>query len=152
MELATLWPIMGRSSKWLSNRAKGIDERPLIDNGPRVRKSISKDRTFLEDVEPDATEYLHETIHDICLRIAQKLERKNLSFKTVTVKIRYEDYQTIQRSKSLPIVTNETAMLEKLAIDLFDSKRNLDKSVRLIGVKVSGLKENETQVLLTQFY
>ncbi|MFW9975299.1 MAG: hypothetical protein ACFFDQ_08550, partial [Candidatus Thorarchaeota archaeon] len=62
MTIPELWPSMGRGSVWLYQRARGIDERPLIDNGPRVRKSISKDRTFMEDVEPDATEYIHEVL------------------------------------------------------------------------------------------
>jgi DNA polymerase IV (DinB-like DNA polymerase) len=152
MDIPTLWPIMGRSSKWLLNRASGVDNRPLIDNGPRVRKSISKDRTFVEDVDPESTQYLHQAIENICSRIGERLKSKDLSFKTVTVKIRYGNYETIQRSKSIPVATSNPRMLEKLAREIFDAKRNMEKPIRLLGVKISGLKENEAQVLLTQFY
>ena len=58
MSVVDLMPIMGKGAKWLHDRARGIDERPLIDNGPRIRKSISKDYTFMEDVEPDAIDFL----------------------------------------------------------------------------------------------
>jgi DNA polymerase-4 len=152
MNVSNLWPIMGRSSGWLLNRACGIDDRPLIDNGPRVRKSISKDRTFLEDVEPEAIGFLHEAIEKTCIRIAEKLAKKNLSFKTVTVKIRYADYKTIQRSRSLPVETDDGDTLLKLAKEIFHEKRNMEKQIRLIGVKVSGLTERASQALLTQFY
>lgn len=151
MTVQELWPIMGRGSIWLHNRACGIDERTLIDNGPRVRKSISKDRTFMSDVEPENIEYLHDTILKMCKRIGERLLQKRLRFRTITVKIRYDDYSTIQRSKSIPVDTDDVSILEKLAIEVFDQKRNLFKSVRLIGVKVTGLCETSEQMCLTEF-
>jgi len=142
---------MGRGSVWLYRRARGVDEREILDNGPRVRKSISKDRTFMEDVEPENIPYLHEALKKMCTRIGEKLKNKALSFKTVTVKIRYEDYATIQRSKSIPVASDETSLLEKIAIDVFDQKRNHNKSIRLVGVKVSHLSEVSEQMCLTEF-
>ena len=151
MSIPELWPAMGRGSGWLYKRARGLDERPVIDNGPRVRKSISKDRTFMEDVEPDAIKYLHESITNMCQRIGDRLRQKALRFKTVTVKIRYADYSTIQRSRSIPVETDEQEMLERLALDIFDQRRDHDKSLRLIGVKVSSLSESSEQLCLTEF-
>ena len=151
MSVTELWPIMGKGSRWLHKRASGVDERSLVDNGPRIRKSISKDRTFLEDVEPEAVNYLHETISKICERIAEKMKRKALEYRTVTVKLRYADYTTIQRSRTLPVSTGDTDMLRRIAREIFDQKRDPDRAVRLLGVKVSGLSENSTQVCLTDF-
>jgi DNA polymerase IV (DinB-like DNA polymerase) len=151
MSVAELWPIMGKGSRWLHKRASGIDERPLVDNGPRIRRSISKDRTFLEDVEPEAVNYLHETISKICDRIAEKVKKKALQFRTVTVKLRYADYTTIQRSRTLPVSTGDVDMLRRVAREIFDKKRDPDRAVRLLGVKVSGLSENSTQMCLTNF-
>lgn len=151
MTIPELWPAMGRGSVWLHRRARGIDERPIIDNGPRVRKSISKDRTFMEDVEPENIPYLHEALGKMCTRIGDKLRKKALRFKTVTVKIRYEDYSTIQRSKSIPVASDETLLLEKVAIEVFEQKRDHNKSIRLIGVKVSQLCEVSEQLCLTEF-
>lgn len=151
MTLPELWPIMGRGSIWLHNRALGIDERPLIDNGARIRKSISKDMTFMEDVEPDAVEYIHESLRNMCTRIGEKIIKKALRYRTVTVKIRYNDYSTIQRSRSIPVETDDTKLLEKLALEIFDQKRNSQKPIRLIGVKVSGLSDVSEQSCLTEF-
>lgn len=151
LSLQELWPIMGRGSQWLFDRANGIDERPLIDNGPRIRKSISKDRTFMVDIEPDNVDYLHDTLRKMCNRIGRKLLEKQLRFRTVTIKIRYDNYFTVQRSKSIPVETNEIEMLSRIAIEVFDHKRDLNRSIRLIGVKVSGLCETSTQLCLTEF-
>ncbi|TFG34660.1 DNA polymerase IV [Candidatus Thorarchaeota archaeon] len=151
MTVQELWPIMGRGSIWLHQRACGIDERPLLDNGPRVRKSISKDRTFMTDVEPENIEYLHAAIRKMCVRIGERLRQKNLRFRTVTVKIRYDDFSTIQRSKSIPVETDDTLILERIAIEVFDHKRNQFKAVRLVGVKVSGLSETSEQLCLVDF-
>jgi DNA polymerase IV (DinB-like DNA polymerase) len=151
MTIPELWPAMGRGSTWLYQRARGIDERPLIDNGPRIRRSISKDRTFMEDVEPSAVEYLHEVICRMCGRIGNKLQQKALRFKTVTVKMRYSDFSTIQRSRSIPVESNSPEVLQRLAMEIFDHRQNREKPLRLVGIKVSGLSEASEQSCLTDF-
>ncbi|MBN2228675.1 MAG: DNA polymerase IV [Candidatus Thorarchaeota archaeon] len=151
MSIPELWPAMGRGSVWLFQRARGIDERPLMDNGPRIRKSISKDLTFMEDIEPDAVDYLHNAIRKMCTRISDRLKQKALRFRTVTVKMRYDDFITIQRSKSIPVETDDTRILERMAVDIFDHKRDPKKPVRLVGIKVSGLSETPEQLYLTEF-
>ncbi|MGQ4912367.1 MAG: DNA polymerase IV [Candidatus Thorarchaeota archaeon] len=152
MTITELWPVMGRSSGWLYSRARGIDERPLLDNGPRVRKSISKDRTFLEDVGPDSVDYFHDTLAKMCTRIGEKLTRKDLRFKTVTVKIRYSDYTTVQRSKSIPVEAGDSTTIARIAKDIFDRKRDSTRPIRLLGVKVSGLSEASQQACLAEFF
>jgi len=151
MTLPELWPIMGRGSPWLYQRSRGIDERPLIDNGPRVRKSMSKDRTFMEDVEPESVEYVHEVLGVMCGRIGERLRDKALRFKTVTVKMRYSDFTTIQRSKSIPVETDSSDVLHRLAMEIFDHERDYQKPIRLVGVKVSSLSEASEQQSLCEF-
>ncbi len=151
MSVTELWPIMGKGSPWLHKRSLGIDDRPLVDNGPRIRKSISKDRTFMVDVESEAVSYIQETVETICSRISEKLMKKELQFKTVTIKIRYADYSTIQRSRSIRIGTDDGDVLLKMANDIFMQERDPTRSIRLIGVKVSGLTEKSSQCVLTEF-
>lgn len=151
MTVPQLWPIMGRGSAWLLNRASGIDDRPLIDNGPRIRKSISKDRTFMEDVEPESVDYLRGEISRICKRIAERLSSKSLQFRTVTIKLRYSDFSTIQRSRSIPTSTGDASILEKTALNIFEHERDKKRYVRLLGVKVSGLSEISAQASITDF-
>ncbi|MFW9919220.1 MAG: DNA polymerase IV [Candidatus Thorarchaeota archaeon] len=152
MSVTELWPIMGRGSSWLHRRANGIDDRPLIDNGPRIRKSISKDRTFMEDVEPDAVGYLHECISSICTRIIERLQSKSLQYRTVTVKVRYGNYTTIQRSRSIPVSTDDGRLLEKMALGIFSQSRDKNLYIRLLGVKVSGLEESVAQATITDYF
>jgi DNA polymerase IV (DinB-like DNA polymerase) len=151
MTLPEIWPAMGRGSVWLLDRAMGIDERPIVDNGVRVRQSISKDRTFSDDIEPEAIEYLHDALQKMCSRIGEKIKEKTLKYRTVTVKIRYDDYSTVQRSKSIPVETDDVRLLEKLALDIFDQKRDPVKPIRLVGVKASGLSDMPEQSCLTEF-
>ena len=107
--------------------------------------------TLLYNYFIEAIEYLHETIHNMCKSIAKKLSKKSLHFRTVTVKIRYSNYSTIQRSKSIPVETDDEKVLHKIAIELFDQKRDMDQKIRLVGVKVSGLIEKHAQLCLTEF-
>jgi nucleotidyltransferase/DNA polymerase involved in DNA repair len=151
MTITELWPAMGRGSSWLKRRASGIDERPLIDNGPRLRKSIGHDRTYMEDVPPEKTQLLHHTLAKLSTSIAKKLVDKKLQFRTVTVKIRYADYTTVQRSKSIPVGSDSREQLFQLVLDVFDQKRNPNKAVRLLGVRVTNLMETKEQAVLTQF-
>lgn len=151
MTIPELWSTMGRGAPWLHNRALGIDDRPLIDNGPRIRKSISKDRTFMEDVEPDDVKHLRDTIAEMSRRIGDRLVQKSLYFKTVTLKIRYHDYSTIQRSRSIPVATNDSKLLEKMALGIFDQRSDQESSIRLLGVKVSSLEEASLQANITDY-
>ncbi|NWF94561.1 MAG: DNA polymerase IV [Candidatus Thorarchaeota archaeon] len=151
MTLPELWPIMGKSSVWLHQRASGIDDRPVIDSGPHVRMSIGKDRTFMEDVDPKETEVLRDSVSMVCTRIADKIASKSLLYKTVTVKMRYADYDTLQRSRSLPVATDDRQTLTALALELFERNRDPHRAMRLIGVRVSGLEERGPQMLLTEF-
>ena len=152
MSITELWPVMGRGSSWLLQRAKGIDDRPIIDNGPRIRKSISKDRTFMNDIEPESVSYVHDTINKICSRISEKLKKLSLQFRTVTIKIRYGDYSTIQRSKSIPMGSQDEGMLKKMALRIFNQSRDAENHIRLIGVKVSSLIEVTAQASITDFF
>ncbi len=151
MSLPDLWPIMGKSSIWLRNRALGIDDRPLLDSGPRTRKSISKRQTFMEDIEPEARPFLLQAIDKLCARIGERLVSKGYRFKTICVTLRYDDFETIQRSKSLPVATDSRTMLKNMAVQLFRSHLNERKMVRQLGVSVSNLSKDEGQCSLLQF-
>jgi DNA polymerase IV (DinB-like DNA polymerase) len=151
MTLQELQAIMGRSAKWLHDRANGIDDRPLVATGPWQRKSISKDWTFEEDIAPASVERLRSALTEMCARIGHKLETKRLLFRTVTVKIRYRDFTTLQRSHTLPVGTNDPATLSRTALSLFQANERLRQPLRLLGVKVSSLSSADGQSNLLQF-
>ncbi len=152
MSLAELRPIMGKGSKWLLNRARGIDNRPVISDGKRIRKSIGKDCTFRKDIKPTSLEVLQETLQDLCTRIGTKLHEKAFHFRTVTVKIRYSDYSTIQRSRTLLMSTDNQDMLYKTAWQLLDEKRDPERSLRLLGIRVTNLTSIKGQAVLSDYF
>ncbi len=153
MPLTDLYPIMGvKGAKWLHNRALGIDTRPLKRSGPRRRKSISKDRTFMEDIDASSIDSFRGTFEYICERIWKKLQAKSLRFRTVTVKIRYSDYTTVQRCKTLKVGTDERDVLCRTVLELFKDNLLLNHRLRLIGVKVSNLLPRQGQLSLSEFF
>ncbi|MFX1534383.1 MAG: DNA polymerase IV [Promethearchaeota archaeon] len=151
MTLAELYPIMGKHSHWLYERAKGIDKRPIKNTEPRVRKSISKDRTFFNDIDPQATEIINPTLEKMCNQITQKFKAKNLHYRTVTIKLRYDDYTTIQRSKTLSVATGDSKLILKIVIGLFRNNLDSKRKIRLLGVKISGLSKEPAQRTLNDF-
>jgi nucleotidyltransferase/DNA polymerase involved in DNA repair len=149
--IAALVPIMGKGAKWLHDRAWGIDNRPLQSTGPRMRKSIGRDRTFMEDLSPGAIDRVAETVQDICKRIWGKLRAKSFYFRTITVKLRYDDYTTLQHSRSLNVSTDDLARLSRTALDLLEKNRMRDRRIRLVGVRVTNLTSMNGQLHLADY-
>jgi DNA polymerase IV (DinB-like DNA polymerase) len=70
---------------------------------------------------------------------------QHLLFKTVTIKIRYQGFETHNRSKTLFFLTNRLRDLQKTANELLFTYLQKDRKVRLIGVRVSSLVSGENQ-------
>ena len=114
----------------------GLDDRPVRPD--RRAKSVGRERTFGTDLaDPDAVRdvILHESE-----RVAARLRRAATLARSVTVKIRFGDFQTITRRQTLPAPTDATADVWHAARDLFDAWcRSGFRPVRLIGVTASDL-------------
>ncbi len=151
MSLQALLPVFGKGAKWLSDRAWGIDNRGIVRSGVWRRKSMGKDRTFSKDVDPKSVDVALETLEELSSRIHQKLQSKSYHFRTVTVKIRYRDYTTIQRSRTLPVSTNDQETLWKTVTSLFEEHRKPDTPLRLVGVRLTNLKRMNGQASLYDF-
>jgi len=142
-----MYTLLGRWGIWLHQRALGIDERPVLASGDHCRKSISKDRTFMEDVDGWDEGLLRSSVVNLCERIAARVREKGLAFRTVTVRVRYSDFTTIQKSRSLRVATADLDTLKRLALALLDLREH-GRPVRMIGVKVSGLEDSGGQTQL----
>ncbi|MHA2405385.1 MAG: DNA polymerase IV [Candidatus Hermodarchaeia archaeon] len=151
MSLQALLPVFGRGAKWLSDRAWGIDNRGIIRTGPWRRKSMGNERTFPKDVDRQTIEQALETLEGLSIKISQRLQSKSYHFRTVTVKIRYQDYTTVQRSRTLPVSTNNQEILSKTAIAIFEEHRNPEASLRLVGVRVTNLTRMTGQTTLVEY-
>jgi DNA polymerase-4 len=128
--------LLGQSGEHFWRLARGIDDRPVTPD--HRARSIGNEQTFGADVpfpEQVRQVLLGETEH-----VALRLRRHDLCGRTVTVKIRYGDFETITRSTTLPHHTDATDELWRGAAALFDRWAESGfRPVRLIGVSVSHL-------------
>jgi len=124
--------------------ARGID-RSDVEARTEV-KSISRETTFEEDTH-DAETVL-EALDVLATEVAKEVVGQKLFFKTVTVKVRYENFETHTRSKTLAYITNRLQDLQKTARDLLKAYLKTDRKIRLIGVRVSNFVKGEKQKTL----
>ena len=124
--------------------AHGIDKSEVEEQ--RQIKSISRDITFEEDTSDfnlvlDTLEKLAEEVHN-------DLMRQQLYFKTVTLRVRYENFETHTHSRTLPFMTNRLQDLKKTAKELIQDYLKPERKIRLIGVRVSNFISAEKQKTL----
>jgi DNA polymerase IV (DinB-like DNA polymerase) len=124
--------------------ARGIDRSEVE---PRTEaKSISRETTFEEDTD-DADAVL-KALDTLSAEVCGDALNQHLFFKTVTIKVRYENFETHTRSKTLPFMTNRVQDLQKIAKELLQAYLRHDRKIRLIGVRVSSFVKGEKQKAL----
>ena len=128
----------------LIQRAKGIDDHPVSDL--EGIKSVSNETTFFTDVKD--REQLLLVIKQLSEKVAMRLRRKHLSGKTVKIKLRWPDFQTLTRQMTLTQPTNQDSIIYNSALELFKLEWSPGKPVRLIGVGVSHLSTEIQQLSL----
>ncbi len=124
--------------------AHGIDKSEVEERGEI--KSISRDVTFEEDTSNFSL--VLETLDRLSGEVHGDLQKKQLYFKTVTVRIRYENFETHTHSKTLPFITNRLQDLKKTAKELVQAYLKPERKIRLIGVRVSNFTSAEKQKTL----
>jgi DNA polymerase-4 len=126
----------GKSGPWYYAIARGEDHRPV--NGERVRKSSGSETTFETDLTDPAA------IEAEVLALADKVwgwcEKAQAFGRTVTVKIKFADFQQATRSRSAPGPVSDREHLRRLGRDLISSVLPSPKGVRLVGVTVSNFE------------
>ncbi len=129
--------------KWGSDmyeKARGIDESPIVTD--REIKSIGEQETFDQDtLDP---QFLLKKIQAMAERVAQKVEKEAVSFKTVGLVVRFEDFETKTRAHTLTKSGRDAETIQTEAIRLFmpflDKRENpRKKKIRLLGVRVEKL-------------
>ncbi|MBC7223481.1 MAG: DNA polymerase IV [Anaerolineae bacterium] len=132
---------LGPHARELQMRALGIDRSEVLP--AREAKSVSREVTFAQDV-PDAEE-IRATLFALSERVAEDLRRHGLEGRTVTLKLRYPDFATLTRRRTLPHPTVLGQAIFRAAWDLF-----LDvwdrRPVRLVGVGVANLRPEGRQL------
>jgi len=133
--LEELKPMFGKVSDYYFHAARGIDHRKVESH--RQRKSIGSEKTYSEDVG-DTEEMLHR-LEKLAEEVWQDLVGKHMTARTITVKVKFENFVQITRSITL---ANDMSKLADITIplrDLLDKAEVNGRRVRLLGVSASKL-------------
>ncbi|WP_080146111.1 DNA polymerase IV [Marinilactibacillus piezotolerans] len=132
MELVSHFGKMGHS---LYRKVRGIDDSRV--EADRDRKSVGKERTFLEDLKSD--EEVTQSLRQIAHSAFNALKKNQKHGKTVVLKIRYNDFSTLTRRKTFPNYIQDADELFVIALRIFEEEGSLAKGIRLLGITVTNL-------------
>jgi len=136
---AVLAEHFGKSGDYLFGVARGVDDRPV--QADRVRKSVGTETTFKRDLL--GWDEVAPALAPVFAKVWNACSGSGHAGRTVTVKLKYADFQQITRSRSQagPIATQPT--LERISLDLLRPLFPPPRGVRLLGVTLSNLEAKE---------
>ncbi|GGB68621.1 DNA polymerase IV [Blastomonas aquatica] len=131
----------GSWGSYLHGAARGIDNRPV--RADRIRKSIGGERTYGEDIWAESA--LRDALESIADIVWERVERNEAQGRTVTLKARYADFQTITRARSLGQPVKGRSAFGQIGQSLIDQILPLQNGIRLLGLTLSGLSHSEDE-------
>lgn len=137
----------GKHGARLVELANGQDDTPVVQT--YEAKSVSEETTFETD-EADR-QVLHVVLARLTQDVGFRLRNHGLKARTIGIKVRYSDFSTLTRAKSLPYHVNSDAEIYGCVKELFD-KLTLPRPIRLLGVSASNLSTQDLSqpLLLSQ--
>lgn len=138
-DLAFLRANFGSFAEYLFRAARGVDLRQV--RADRPRKSVGGERTFFENIEDPVA--LRETMDHIVDVVWERIERSGARGRTVTMKLRYADFQTLTRARSLHHFVADKAEFSAIGHALLEDHLPLPQPIRLMGLTLSALEQRE---------
>jgi len=137
---ALLMERFGRSyGAWMHEAAHGRDDRPVVTYSEP--KSISRETTFDDDLHAVRDRpQLTRIFTDLCVRVAEDLQRKGYVGKTIGIKLRYDNFTTVTRDHTLDAPTGDAAAIRRAAGECL-KRVPLERRIRLLGVRVGALSK-----------
>ncbi len=126
----------GKFGRYLYDIAHGIDESPVTPW--RERQSYGAEETFARDIL--AKEELHEFLRECSQRVFKELEEENKQGRTVTLKIKYADFQTVTRRRTFAAFLGSPGEVFRAALDLLVLTEAGSRPVRLAGIALSNFE------------
>lgn len=137
--LERLIELFGKSyGNYLSEASRGIDESPLVTHWEP--KSSSRETTFQQDIEK--WQVLARNLAELVKCVVEDIRESGYRCRTVTVKMRFTDFRTLTRAKSLNASTDSLEEIRRAAFDCLN-RFEITNKVRLIGVRLSRLEKKE---------
>jgi DNA polymerase-4 len=144
--LAELQQYFGKSGAYYYNIARGIDNRPVVNQ--RKSQSIGVETTFQQDIV--GSQRVLKQLQQLFDKALTRVNAKQLSARTLTIKIKYHDFVQITRSRTLPQPINIDTPINDLLRDLLTNTEIDLRPVRLLGVNLSYFDEPLNQLAIGQ--
>lgn len=135
--LASLKKSLGASGEHVYRLSWGIDPRPVTP--VRVEKSIGAEETFAVDTGDNAL--LHRELLRLSHRTAERLRSTGMMARTISLKLRYADFSTITRSRTVHTPVDSAQLIYAVTVQLLDSVGPRSMTVRLVGVRAEQLED-----------
>ncbi len=135
----------GKSGGFYYTIVRGIHRSEVKPN--RVAKSVAAEHTFNENLTSEI--FMEQKLERIAQELEKRLKRYAISGKTVTLKIKYSDFTTQTRSKTLPYFISDKGLLLETAKELLYQER-LKESVRLLGISLNNLNTEVKKTVVVQ--
>ncbi|RWX81508.1 DNA polymerase IV [Neorhizobium lilium] len=140
--LAFLTEHFGKSGPYFYGIAHGVDQRQVRPD--RIRKSVGAEDTFVQDI--DNLDLAKAELAPLAEKVWRYCDANRIGGKTVTVKIKYSDFTQATRSRSVALPFAGMHELLEVACGLLTTVFPFKRSVRLLGVTLSSLTNNQIAV------
>ena len=130
----TLIDRFGRLGFDLYRKARGIHNSPVKSD--RIRKSIGKEKTYGKILQDE--EDIKKELTLLSEKVAHNLSKQDKAGKIIILKIRYTDFSTLTRRKSLSQATQDASQISQTALQLYEELAEKEKGIRLLGITVTG--------------
>jgi DNA polymerase-4 len=122
---------------WMHQASHGRDDRRVVTYSEPV--TISRETTFERDLSPRRDrEALSEIFTELCESLAEDLQRKGYAGRTIGLKLRYDNFKTVTRDRTIAQPTQDAKAIRRAASESL-KRVVLDRRIRLLGVRISGL-------------
>ncbi|GAP55356.1 DNA polymerase IV [Arthrobacter sp. Hiyo6] len=135
--LPSLKRALGAAGEHVHRLSWGIDPRPVTP--VRLEKSIGAEETFAVDTADDSL--LHRELLRLSHRTAERVRGSGMMARTIALKIRYADFSTVTRSRTVQTPVDSAQLIYAVAVQLLESLGTRPMTVRLVGVRAEQLEE-----------
>ena len=147
LPLEILTSKFGKHGAQMHYAARGLDNRPVVPT--RAAKSIGHEDTFKEDIRD--LKIIRKELLSLATRVGARLRRHELEGKTVSVKVKFNDFSTNTRSVTLPETTSDSMEIYRHGLELLNKTNAGSTPLRLLGISVSNLSPGDRTQQLTLF-
>ena len=133
--------LFGKQGAYYYSIVRGIDNREV--KSERVRKSVSAERTFSEDLMGESEMY--QVLKKLSIEVSERMSKGDYKGKTMTLKFKYFDFEQHTRSKTFPFFTRDAEVLLDTSMELLTNNFP-EKPIRLLGLGMSNLGEEAAEI------